>query len=112
MCCAVADTLCQEFGIRNVNVQHIKGDPRSQHAMSKLIDLSRFNAALVICGAWQALHPLLCAFPLVVHSMLRVSQRKHFLLAIIINTEVYSPGLSHRWVAAQWCPVGPAQGVG
>lgn len=39
-----------EYGIRNLRVCHVKGDPRSRSEMQKLIDVTQFKGAFVVCG--------------------------------------------------------------
>ena len=46
--------LCEGHGIRNINVRHVHGDPRQRADMQRLIDVSGFDAALVLRGgSWQ-----------------------------------------------------------
>jgi hypothetical protein len=40
----------EEHGIRSLQLAHVRGDPRSRCDMQSLVDVSRFRAAIVVCG--------------------------------------------------------------
>ena len=48
--CLPAAKLLETHGIRNIEIRHVKGDPRSQAKMSALIDVSQYKAAIVLMG--------------------------------------------------------------
>ena len=49
-----ADDRCRQFHIRNLDVRHVCGDPRSRSAMQRQVDISKFKAAIVVCGERDA----------------------------------------------------------
>lgn len=46
------------MGITNLNVRHVKVDPRSRTALQRAVDISKFKAAVVLCG--ELPRPCLC----------------------------------------------------
>ena len=40
----------RDYSIRNIQVCHVRGDPRSRTRMERLIDVSQFKAAIVLMG--------------------------------------------------------------
>ena len=69
---AMLGALCEEHGICNLSVQHVRGDPRRRADMRKLVDVSEFDAVLVLRGGWLSLPALLHlrAFLACVYSLL------------------------------------------
>lgn len=47
-----AEERLRQYHIRNLDVVHVQGDPRSRADMKRMIDVSKFKAAVVVCGAW------------------------------------------------------------
>jgi len=45
-----AEARCQEHGIVNLQLVHLRGDPRSRSEMRRLIDVTQFKGAIVLCG--------------------------------------------------------------
>jgi len=45
-----ADARCQQYNIHSLRVQHVRGDPRSRSQMQRLIEVTHFKAAIVVCG--------------------------------------------------------------
>ncbi|KAL4430537.1 hypothetical protein ABPG77_005777 [Micractinium sp. CCAP 211/92] len=45
------ESRCMEYGIHNLRVCHVKGDPRSRSEMQKLIDVTQFKGAFVVCDS-------------------------------------------------------------
>ncbi|KAL4421222.1 hypothetical protein ABPG75_010513 [Micractinium tetrahymenae] len=45
---------CEQYGIKNLQLQHVRGDPRSRSEMTRLIDVRRFKAAIVVCDSTWA----------------------------------------------------------
>ena len=43
---------CREHGIVNLCVKHVRGDPRSRADMQRLVDVTKFKGAIVVCGAF------------------------------------------------------------
>ncbi|KAL4421226.1 hypothetical protein ABPG75_010517 [Micractinium tetrahymenae] len=48
------ESRCKEYGIRNLCVCHVRGDPRSRSEMQKLIDVTQFKGAFVVCDSLWA----------------------------------------------------------
>ncbi|KAL4440243.1 hypothetical protein ABPG75_003244 [Micractinium tetrahymenae] len=48
------ESRCKEYGIRNLCVCHVRGDPCSRSEMQKLIDVTQFKGAFVVCDSLWA----------------------------------------------------------
>lgn len=47
---------CEQYQVKSLEVVHVCGDPRSRSDMKRLIDVGRFQAAIVVCDSyWGAL---------------------------------------------------------
>lgn len=56
-----SEARCEQYGIRNLRLRHVRGDPRSRSEMQRLIDVRSFKAAIVVCGErWGAARLLGC----------------------------------------------------
>lgn len=47
-----AEARCEQYGIRSLRLRHVRGDPRSRSEMQRLLDVTRFKAAIVVCGGF------------------------------------------------------------
>ena len=45
-----AEGRCEQYQVKSLEVVHVCGDPRSRSDMKRLIDVGRFQAAIVVCG--------------------------------------------------------------
>jgi hypothetical protein len=48
-----AEEQCARHGIVNLEVRHVCGDPRSRGDMERLLNISLFKGAIVVCGERQ-----------------------------------------------------------
>lgn len=45
---------CEEHGIVSLRVQHVRGDPRSRLEMQRMIDVTKYKGAIVVCDSLWA----------------------------------------------------------
>ena len=45
-----AEERCRQYGIAGLEVRHVLGDPRSRSQMQRLLDVTKYKAAFVVCG--------------------------------------------------------------
>jgi hypothetical protein len=49
-----AEERCRQHDINSLDVRHVVGDPRSRSHMKRLVDVTKFKAAFVVCGECEA----------------------------------------------------------
>jgi hypothetical protein len=55
-----AEERCRQHDINSLDVRHVVGDPRSRAHMKRLVDVTKFKAAFVVCGEWACVRLVVC----------------------------------------------------